>query len=117
MQKRLAAQQQERKREAVEAKNLTLQALGEGCPKAGGAKGRKNRFEVLDRLSRLKAGLSAGQKNDWPWFKEAWDGAMEAQHGANWASVFAMSLRCYRKLTAIAGAPSKVAEENPPGSD
>ena len=50
---------------------LTLDALGEGSPNAGGAKARKNRFEVLDRLSRLKAGLSAGQKNDWSWFKES----------------------------------------------
>ena len=66
-----------------------MQALGEGCPKAGGGKGRKNRFEVLDRLSRLKAGLSAGQRNDWPWFKEAWDGAMVTQHQAQWASIFA----------------------------
>ena len=55
----------------------------------GGKKGRQNRFEVLDRMKRIRAGLSAGQKNDWPWFKEAWDNAMVEQHGADWASVFA----------------------------
>jgi len=69
-------------------KTFTLDALGAGCQNAGGAKARKNRFEVLDRLSRLKVGLSAGQRNDWPWFKDAWDEAMVAEHRGNWASVF-----------------------------
>ena len=70
-------------------KTFTLDALGAESSTAGGVKARKNRFEVLDRLSRLKAGLSAGQKNDWPWFKESWDAAMVAEHRSNWASVFA----------------------------
>ena len=69
-------------------KSFTLDALGEGNDNAGGLKARKNRFEVLDRLARNGAGLSAGQKNDWPWFKEAWDKEMVRQHAANWASVF-----------------------------
>ena len=46
-------------------------------------------MDVLDRLARIKAGLSAGQRNDWPWFKEAWDHEMVTQHGANWAALFA----------------------------
>ena len=70
-------------------KTFTLDALGEGNAHAGGPKARKNRFEVLDRLARIGAGLSAGQKNDWSWFKEAWDKEMVKQHGAKWASVFA----------------------------
>ena len=70
-------------------KSFTLEALGEGDISAGGAKSRKNRFEVLDRLARIRAGLSPAQKNDWLWFKEAWDKEMVAQHGANWASLFA----------------------------
>ena len=70
-------------------KSFTLVALGEGNGNAGGAKARKNRFEVLDRLARIRAGLSAGQKNDWSWFKEAWDKEMVKEHGANWASLFA----------------------------
>ena len=69
-------------------KTFTLDALGAGCQNAGGAKARKNRFEVLDRLSRLKVGLSPGQRNDWPWFKDAWDEAMVDEHRGNWASVF-----------------------------
>ena len=48
----------------------------------------ENFFEVLDRLARMKAGLSEGQKNDWPWFKESWDQAMVTQHGEKWASFF-----------------------------
>ena len=55
----------------------------------GASKLEQNRFEVLDRLSRLKAGLSAGQKNDWPWFNVSWDAAMVTEHSGNWASVFA----------------------------
>jgi len=118
-QKKLVAQQNDRKREAAKAiadknaavaemkktkrciqelestrackhsvKTYTLDALGAGSENAGGAKGKRNRLEVLDRLSRLKAGLSAGQRNDWPWFKDAWDEAMLDNHGKNWASVF-----------------------------
>ena len=70
-------------------KTFTLEALGEGNDSAGGPKARKNRFEVLDRLARIRAGLSAGQKNDWSWFKETWDKEMVKQHGANWGSIFA----------------------------
>ena len=69
-------------------KTFTLDALGADSENAGGVKGRKNRFEVLDRLSHLKAGLSAGQRNDWPWFQHAWDQAMVAEHKGKWASVF-----------------------------
>lgn len=70
-------------------KTFTLEAMGDGAGNAGGAKARKNRFDVLDRLSRVGAGLSPGQKNDWLWFKEAWDKAMAEEHGAAWASLFA----------------------------
>ena len=70
-------------------KSFTLEALGEGNGSAGGPKARKNRFEVLDRLARIRAGLSAGQKNDWSWFKEAWDKEMVQEHKAGWASLFA----------------------------
>ena len=54
-------------------KTFTMEALGDGSANAGGGKGKKKRSEVLDRLRNGRAGLSAGQKNDWPWFKEAWD--------------------------------------------
>ena len=44
---------------------------------------------MLDRLARLGAGLSAPQKNDWLWFKEAWDQNMLDVHGEDWGGVFA----------------------------
>jgi hypothetical protein len=69
-------------------KIFTLDASGAGNDNAGGLKARKNRFEVLDRLARNGAGLSAGQKNDWLWFKETWDKEMVRHHAANWASFF-----------------------------
>ena len=55
---------------------------------AGGAKGRNARLEVLDRMARLKAGLSDGQKNDWVWFKHSWDAKMLDEYGAHWPMVF-----------------------------
>ena len=53
------------------------------------SKEQKNRWEVLDRLTWLKAGFSAGQRNDWRWFKDAWDKAMLTEHGADWPELFA----------------------------
>jgi hypothetical protein len=86
---RKVIQDMERTREATHAiKTFTLDALGAGIANAGGAKARNKRYEVLDRLSRMNAGLSAGQRNDWLWFKEAWDQQMVADHGANWAATF-----------------------------
>ena len=61
---------------------LSLLGVCQGRPR------EKNGLEVLDRLSHLKAGLSAGQRNDWPWFQHAWDQAMVAEHKGKWASVF-----------------------------
>ena len=69
-------------------KNYPLEELGAGKPNAGGAKGKKNRGEVLDRLARLGAGLSAGQKNDWQWCKDAWDSKMVAEHKEKWPETF-----------------------------
>ena len=43
----------------------------------------------LDRLSRLRAGLSDGQKNDFAMWKDTWDDAMVAVHGTTWAETFA----------------------------
>ena len=53
------------------------------------SKEQKHRWEILDCLARLKAGLSACQTNAWLWFKDAWDKAMVAEHGANWHELFA----------------------------
>ena len=70
-------------------KTYTLHALGDGTENGGGHKGRTLRWEVLDRLARLGAGLSDGQKNDWTWFKSSWDETMLAEHQHVWPMVFA----------------------------
>lgn len=65
-----------------------METLGGGDGSVGGAKARKIRHKVLDRLGRIGAGLSPGQKNDWTWSKETWDTEMVKQHGSAWASLF-----------------------------
>ena len=69
-------------------KQYTLQDLGMGQKRVGGAAAKKNRLEVLDRLARLGQGLSPAQKNDFKWFKEAWDARMLQEHGDNWPELF-----------------------------
>ena len=61
-------------------KRYTPEALGQGKPRSGGVAARKLRYEVLDRLAKLGAGLTPAQKNDWSWFREAWDDRMCAEH-------------------------------------
>ena len=68
---------------------LTLCRQGDGTENGGGYKGRVLRWEVLDRLARIGAGLSDGQKNDWTWFKSSWGEAMLAEHNHNWPMIFA----------------------------
>ena len=70
-------------------KTYTVDALGAGSQNAGGAKARNKRFEVLDRMAGLRAGLSPGQRNDWPWFKESWDDKMVEEHRERWGELFA----------------------------
>ena len=70
-------------------KSFRLGFLGDGLRACGGASGRKRREEVLDRLSRLGTGLSPQQRNDWAWFKEAWEHKMFEEHGDDWVRVFA----------------------------
>jgi hypothetical protein len=70
-------------------KRFSVESLGQGNAKGGGAAARKRRFEVLDRLARVGAGLSPGQKNDWTWFKDAWDEKMLSEHKENWGGTFA----------------------------
>ena len=90
MKHKKAIQDFENLRETKHAmKTFTEETLGQGSSNAGGAKCRTRRFEVLDRMARLGAGLSPGQKNDWAWFKDKWDLTMVTEHKANWGSVFA----------------------------
>ena len=72
-----------RKQEILEAESLlemkhtvktfSLEDLGHGRSRGGGPSGRKRRHDVLDRLHRNCGGLSPAQKNDFAWWKDAWD--------------------------------------------
>ena len=70
-------------------KRFSLKSLGDEQKKSGGAKCRKQRCSVLDRFARLGTQLSPEQKNDWDWFKEAWDEKMATEHAEAWGGVFA----------------------------
>ena len=70
-------------------KTFTPELLGQGQKRAGGARGHKARSDVLDRLAFLGVGLSPGQRNDWAWFKTAWDTKMVNEHDQEWGSTFA----------------------------
>ena len=79
----------EGQREAAQSmRRFTLGMLGEGTPNAGGAKGRNNRFQLMDRLKNLRAGLSGAQINEYHWWREAWDKKMLEVHGAAWPAMF-----------------------------
>ena len=70
-------------------KAFSLCELGEGRARSGGAEGKRNRGQVLDRLVRLGQGISPAQRNDYAWFKDAWDCTMLAEYGDEWPAVFA----------------------------
>ncbi len=70
-------------------KNFALDSLGQGKARSGGVIARKARAAVLDRLARLGTGLSGAQRNDWDWFKTAWDEKMREEHDEEWGGVFA----------------------------
>ena len=69
-------------------KRYSPESLGQGKPRSGGVAARKLRFEVLDRMAKLGSGLSPAQKNDWAWFREAWDNKMCGEHDVNWGGLF-----------------------------
>ena len=69
-------------------KSYPLAALGEGKKKGGGPQFQKTRYEVLERV-RAVAHLTHEQRNDWEYFKAAWDKAMAEAHGEDWAKLFA----------------------------
>jgi len=72
------------------AKSLTLEMLGKGVTGIRAKKQARNaRLELLDRMAHVGAGLSQGQKNDWAWFRKAWDREMAARYGDKWPEVFA----------------------------
>ena len=60
-----------------------------GRTRSGGAEGKRNRAQVLDRLVRLGQGISPAQRNDYAWLKDAWGCKLSAEHGDAWPAVFA----------------------------
>ena len=91
MAKAKRAQQDLESKHACEAaiNTFSMEMLGANDSKAGGVAARKNRCEVLDRLARHGADLSASQRNDFDWWKSAWDIAMVEEHKETWAETFA----------------------------
>ena len=71
-------------------RSYSVEDLGEGkTTQQDRKKAKKNRMTVLDKLSRVGAGLSPEQMNDFTWFKESWDKANEELYGADWPAKFA----------------------------
>ena len=70
-------------------KCYSVECLGQGQARSGGAAARKLRVQVLDRLAVVGPGLSPEQRNDWSWFKTAWDARMVDEHKEDWGGTFA----------------------------
>ena len=69
-------------------KQFSLEDLGKGISRGGGVVAKQRRWELLDRLVRLGQGLSSAQRNDFSWFKGAWDARMLQEHWDSWLDVF-----------------------------
>ena len=69
-------------------RTFSVDMLGEGKLRGGGAMAKKNRMEVLQRLAS-HATLTPQDRNDWSWFIEEWDRAMLDVHTVHWGSHFA----------------------------
>ena len=69
-------------------KRYSPEALGQGKARSGGVAARRLRSEVLDNMAKLGAGLTAAQKNDWAWFREAWDEKMCDERAQEWGGTF-----------------------------
>ena len=69
-------------------KQYSPEAFGQGKARSGGVAARKLRYEVLEKIAMLGSGLTAAQKNDWAWFREAWDEKMCGEHAQEWGGIF-----------------------------
>ena len=69
-------------------KRYSPEALGQGKARSGGVAARRLRYEVLDKMAKLGTGLTPSQKNDWAWFREAWDEKMCDEHAQEWGGTF-----------------------------
>ena len=74
-------------------KSFSPDMLGEGRARGGGAQHRARRMELLDRLLRYGAVFTPQQKNDWKWFKDAWDHALSEHRNKEWGSILAGSVQ------------------------
>ena len=39
-------------------------------------------------MAQIGSGLSPQQRNEWVWFKEAWERKMHEEHGDEWVKLF-----------------------------
>jgi len=69
-------------------KRYSPEASGQGKARSGGVAARRLRYEVLDKMAKLGIGLTPSQKNDWAWFREAWDEKMCDEHAQEWGGTF-----------------------------
>ena len=67
-------------------------AFGEGKKKGGAQQHQKTRLEALERV-RAVGNLSPEQRNDWDYFRVAWDTKMADMHDGDWANIFAEILQ------------------------
>ena len=75
--------------ECAEAlKCFTPEMCGEGKLRGGGLNFRKRRQEVMDRVADYGAVMSGEQRNDWAWFKDAWDTNQADEHTRIWGGKF-----------------------------
>ena len=69
-------------------RKFSPEELGKGRKNCGGIAGKKNRLDVLQRMSRLGSGLSSPQALDFNWFCEKWDEAGVEDYGDTWPDTF-----------------------------
>ena len=69
------------------------EALGQGKARSGGVAARRLRYEVIDNMAKLGTGLTPSQKNDWAWFREAWDEKMCDEHAHEWGGTFSQCMQ------------------------
>ena len=69
-------------------RKFSPEELGKGRKNCGGIAGKKNRLDVLQRMSRLGSGLSSPQALEFNWFCEKWDEAGVEDYGDTWPDTF-----------------------------
>jgi len=70
-------------------KNYAPEGLGQGKKNGGGEEFKKRRYEVMERIALRGCPLTSQQRNDWKWFKPAWDAKMAPEHDKAWGITFA----------------------------